>query len=392
MMRKCWLAWALPLVTSCAPPPGARSAPTRGTVAFTHVNLIPMSRDTVLEDVTVLIDGDHIAAIARTGDLPVPAGTRVIAGTGRWLMPGLADAHAHLVVTIGAKPGLRARWQDNNMRLLLLGLSRGVTTVVEMGGVGLGPDPDRVLPELRRDITAGRRLGPTLYLASAKANDSTMTREQGTRFADSARAAGYDLIKVYNALSREGYRGIMLRAQQLGIPVVGHVVRSVGLEGTLGSGQLAIVHAEEYAPTYLPFRVSDTLQVPERVLDTTAIPYLARITKRAGVWVTPTLVTSEAVVAQSEDLGPVLARSEVRRIPEDLYDALWAPSVNPYATRFRHPGACGTCVRGSTSSTGWCGHSTRRGCRSWPAATRLRPAWSPDTPCTTSCGTWSTPG
>jgi hypothetical protein len=336
-VRKCSLACVLPLVTSCAPPPSARPAPTRGTVAFTHVNLIPMTRDTVLEDVTVLVDGDRIAAIGRTADLPLPAGTRVVAGTGRWLMPGLADAHAHLVVTIGAKPDLRARWQDNNTRLLLLGLSRGVTTVVELGGVGLGPDPDRVLPELRRDIGAGRRLGPTLYLATAKANDSALTREQGMRLADSARAAGYDLIKVYNALSREGYRGLTLRAQQLGVPVVGHVVRSVGLEGTLGSGQRGIAHAEEYAPTYFPFRASDTLQVPERVLDTTAIPHLARITKRAGVWVTPTLVTSETVVAQSDNLDSVLARPEVRLIPKDLYDALWAPSVNPYATRFRHP-------------------------------------------------------
>jgi hypothetical protein len=181
-------------------------------------------------------------------------------------MPGLADAHAHLVVTIGAAPDVRARWQAVNERLLLVGLARGVTTAVELGGVGLGPDPDRVLPALRQEIAAGQRLGPTLYLATAKANDSALTRAQGMRVVDSARAGGYDLVKVYNALSREGYRGILLRAQQLGMPVVGHVVRAVGLEGTLGGGQRGIAHAEEYLPTYFPFRVTDTLQVPERVL------------------------------------------------------------------------------------------------------------------------------
>jgi hypothetical protein len=219
----------------------------------------------------------------------------------------------------------------------MLGLSQGVTTVVELGGVGLAPDPDRVLPELRREISTGERFGPTIYLATAKANDSTLTRHQGVLLVDSARAEGYDLIKVYNALSREGYRGIMLRAAELNIPVAGHVVRAIGLEGTLGSGQRGIVHLEEYLYTFFPFLVTDTLQVPERILDEAAIPYLARITRESGVFVTPTLVTFRTMLAQAENLDSVLARPEVQKVPGDLYDVLWAPGVNPYSPRFSHP-------------------------------------------------------
>jgi hypothetical protein len=111
----------------------------------------------------------------------------------------------------------------------------------------------------------------------------------------------------------------------------------MGIEGTLGRGQRGIAHLEEYPYTYFSFRVSDTLQVPERVLDAVAIPYLARITKEAGVWITPTLVTLETVLAQAENLDSVLARPEVRYIPKDLYDILWSPKVNPYASRFSHP-------------------------------------------------------
>ena len=334
-MRQC-CSLLLPALLACAGAPPRMTA-VRADVAFTNVHVVPMTRDTIFRSMTVLVDGERIAAIGRTGELAIPAGTRVIDGGGRWLVPGLADAHAHLVVTIGAKPEQRARWQDINHELLLLGLSRGVTTVVELGGVGLGPDPDRILPLLRDDIAAGRRLGPTLYLATAKATDTAMTREQGMRVADSARAGGYDLIKVYNALSREGYRGIMARAQQLGIPVTGHIVRALGVEGTLGSGQRGIAHAEEFVYTWFTYRVSDTLLVPERVLDRATIPYLAGITKKAGVWVTPTLVTSETVIAQVENLDSVLARPEVTHIPKELYDILWARAVNPYATRFSHP-------------------------------------------------------
>jgi imidazolonepropionase-like amidohydrolase len=314
-----------------------RPAPSTATVVFTHVNLVPMTRDTVLEDMTVFIDGDRIVRIDRASEALIPSGALVIDGRGRYLMPGLADAHAHLVVTIGASPEVRTQWQNINEQLLVLGLSQGITTVIEMGGVGLAPDPDRVLPELRREIATGKRLGPTIYLATAKANDSTLTREQGMLLVDSARAAGYDLIKVYNALSREGYRGIMIRAAELNIPVAGHVVRSIGLEGALGSGQRGIVHLEEYPYTFFPFRVTDTLQVPERILDQSAIPYLARITRESGVFITPTLVTFRTLLAQAENLDSVLARPEVRNIPSELYDVLWVPGLNPYAPRFSHP-------------------------------------------------------
>jgi imidazolonepropionase-like amidohydrolase len=320
---------------SHAPPP--HPAPAPATVVFTHVSLVPMTRDTLLEDMTVTVDGDRIVGIEHASHASIPPGALVIDGRGRYLMPGLADAHAHLVVTIGASAEVRTQWQNANERLLVLGLSQGITTVMELGGVGLAPDPDRVLPDLRREISTGQRLGPTLYLASAKANDSTLTREQGMLLVDSARAVGYDLIKVYNALSREGYRGIMLRAAELNVPVTGHVVRSIGLEGTLGSGQRGIAHLEEYLYTFFPFRVTDTLQVPERILDEAAIPYLARVTRESGVFVTPTLVTFGTMLAQAENLDSVLARPEVRNIPSDLYDVLWAPGVNPYAPRFSHP-------------------------------------------------------
>jgi hypothetical protein len=58
----------------------------------------------------------------------------------------------------GAQPEFGARW--------------------DMGGVGHGPDPARILPELRSDIAMGRLLGPTVDPASAKANDPTLTRGQ----------------------------------------------------------------------------------------------------------------------------------------------------------------------------------------------------------------------
>src|SRR6202000_788346 len=62
--------------------------------AFVHVNVIPMDRERVLRDQTVLIKGGTIQGMG--SNLPVPAGTRAIDGHGTaFLSPGLADMHTH---------------------------------------------------------------------------------------------------------------------------------------------------------------------------------------------------------------------------------------------------------------------------------------------------------
>jgi len=66
------------------------------TTAFVGVNVIPMTGDDLLEDQTVLIRGDRIAAIHSRGDAPPPVGARIIDAAGKFLIPGMADMHIHL--------------------------------------------------------------------------------------------------------------------------------------------------------------------------------------------------------------------------------------------------------------------------------------------------------
>lgn len=326
MTRSILLISSLYLLSACATAPRPLPAPQGAgdAIAITHVSLIPMTADTVLHDMTVIVRGERIHAIGRAGRTAVPAGARVIDGRGRYLMPGLVDAHIHLSNRL-----------DIDTVVAAVLLAKGVTTAIELGGMGLPGDSGRL--QLRAAINAGQRPGPTLYIARAQANDSAMTREGGMRRVEEDHAAGYDLMKVYNRLSVEGYRGITLRAHQLGMPVVGHVVRPAGLEATLGSGQRGIVHMEEFLYQYFGFRSSDTLAAQDAKLDTAVIPYFARITARAGTYVTPTLVTYQAVIAHGEDLDRELARPEVRYIPTALYDGAWIRERNERSLIFAHP-------------------------------------------------------
>lgn len=324
MKRLC--AALLPLLAiACAPAPARAPSPEPGdAIAFTHVSVVPVTRDTVLRDLTVVVRGERIVAMGAADRTPVPRGARVVEGRGRYLIPGLVDAHVHL-----------SNRADIDTALTAVLLAKGVTGAVDLGGMGLPGDSARL--RLRDAILAGRRAGPTLYLARAQVNDSTLTRAGGARRVEEDHAAGYDLMKVYNKLSTEGYRGVVLRAHQLGMPVVGHVVRSAGLEGTLGSGQRGIVHLEEYLYQYFGFRSSDTLEVQGEKLDTAAIPYLVRITADAGTYVTPTLTTYEGFIAHAEDLDGELARPEVRYIPAALYNGNWIPGKNRRASQFSDP-------------------------------------------------------
>jgi cytosine/adenosine deaminase-related metal-dependent hydrolase len=79
------------------------------TIAFTNVNLIPMTSETVIENQTVLVSGSDIIDIGPADELEIPRGAQVIDGKGAYLMPGLADMHAHTRISTGqwAQP-----WED----------------------------------------------------------------------------------------------------------------------------------------------------------------------------------------------------------------------------------------------------------------------------------------
>ncbi len=68
-----------------------------GRVALTGARIVTMagSDGGIIENGTVLIDGDRIAAIGPAGSVSVPSGTRTVDVSGKTIIPGLVDAHAH---------------------------------------------------------------------------------------------------------------------------------------------------------------------------------------------------------------------------------------------------------------------------------------------------------
>jgi len=142
--------------------------PAAETVALTHAALIDGTGSAVQADSTVLIRNGRIAAVYPSASQPVPAGARVEDLTGKWIIPGLIDAHVH----IATGSGDLARYKDLLTKLLL----NGVTGVREMAGDA------RVLAYLAREARLDAPGWPDIYYSALMAGP--------TFFAEDARVPG----------------------------------------------------------------------------------------------------------------------------------------------------------------------------------------------------------
>ena len=267
-MQKLVLAAAAAALTMILPAAALANEPP---VLFEHVSVVPMDRDHILPDRSVLVADGRIAAIG--GRIAAPQGARIIDGHGLYLMPGLADMHVHSA-------------NSRDMRVLL---ANGITTVLNMGGAS-SDFVDQVVPA----INAGRRPGPHIYLALRV--DGTpdygqlvvASPEQARAVVGLAGTNGYDFIKVYNNLAPEVFEALVEEGRREGIPVVGHGVTHVGIERQLAAGQLMVAHLEEYLYTvFFP----PNADVGTRAPDDAQIAAAVAFTRRSGAFVTADLGT-----------------------------------------------------------------------------------------------------
>lgn len=319
------LALALLGYAACASTPCPQPAAEQADLAFTRVNVIDVESGRVLPSHTVLIAGNRIRAVGPSAKVRVPAGARVVDGSGKYLIPGLWDMHGHSL-------------HPANLPLFV---ANGVTGVRVMRGV-----PRQL--QWRTEIQRGERLGPLLYLSGPvidRARPSGATApsemEEGTvrvrtpeETAAQVRAqkdAGYDFIKIRNSLSPLLYAALLAEARNQAMPVAGHVPPTVALTEALGARQATIEHLTGYLQALVP---ADAPQQPgadyrSRVLawrfaDSTRMVPLAQATFAAGVWNTPTLAARIHDVPQAE-FERYLARPEAAYLSpaiRELYRSL----------------------------------------------------------------------
>ncbi|MGQ0542168.1 MAG: amidohydrolase family protein [Blastocatellia bacterium] len=275
---------------------GTVAAPlfTSDAVAFVGVNVIPMDRERILQNQTVIIRNGLIAEIGDAKKIKVPKDVTRVDGTGKYLIPGLVDMHTHLLSDGDEYPDSIA---PDELRVMV---ANGVTTVRFMIGT-----PELLL--LRTRSAKGEITAPTIFVASPHLTG----RDQGNNFVvgtpDEAReavrtskAAGYDFIKITTYVKAEVYEAAIDEAAKQNIQVIGHADREYVTAVRAWKAKQQIEHLDGYMEQLLrddaPMKgsVSDLYMSDPKnwesidYIDESKIPIVAKKTVESNPFVNPT--------------------------------------------------------------------------------------------------------
>ena len=198
--------------------------------------------DGLQENMTLIIHEDKILRIAKTVDLALSPENNIIDGTGKFLIPGLWDAHVHFAYIEELAP---------SMFDLFLGY--GITSVRDTGGridfikkwqVAAQDKPT----EAPRVMIAGPLIDgmPNVYDGSTPAvpplSVGTGSVAEAIDLVDRLDSIGVDLIKAYEMLSPEQFSAITERAKAKGLKVTGHVPLSMDVVAASNAGLNSMEH------------------------------------------------------------------------------------------------------------------------------------------------------
>jgi len=294
----------------------------QGSWAFVDVTVIPMDREGLLPGQTVVVTDGVITGVGPSGSVDIPAEATRIDGSGRYLMPGLAEMHAHV-------PPQPNPPQDVLDDILFLYVANGVTTIRGMLG-----QPYQL--ELADRLERNELLGPTLYVGAPSINGtSAPDPETAERLVRRHAAAGYDLQKIHPGVSLETWDRMVEVAREVGLRFGGHVPEEVGLVHALETGMSTVDHLDGYVEAVASGEVMAKVAMGEdirldelvRGADEGKIRDIVQRSLDADVYVVPTMYLWENLFATA-DPGPFLELPEMRYVSVAQRDA-WRRQAAP---------------------------------------------------------------
>jgi imidazolonepropionase-like amidohydrolase len=201
--------YALPGLAAIAAAPAVA-----GSIAITNVRIIDGNGGAPIENGTIIVENQRIAAVGKSSDVQIPPSAKRIDGEGGSAMPGLADMHVHL---LGGTDGVGLDILGYHKYLNAL-LYAGVTTVMDTGNV------EPFVMQLRAETRTGRVLGPRIYCVGPILDGADpvwpalsiaiSSKDQVPRIVESLAAEKVDFIKLYVGLSDQLVRTISAEARK----------------------------------------------------------------------------------------------------------------------------------------------------------------------------------
>lgn len=222
-----------------------------------NVAVIPMDKEGIIRDCCVAVKDGIIQSIGR--DIPMEEGAKVVDCQGGYLIPGLCDMHVHLEALLNNGDyfgGVYIRQSRSGVdwnQYIKMYLAMGITQVRNMSGT-------TEILRMRDDVEKGKMEGPHIYCLSPiidgksplwPTSIETISEEEAVRAVRTAKAEGYDGIKIYNNLTTSQFDAILAAADEEGMTVSGHVPIKVGIEHCLESQFRGYEHVKAIPKEYV---------------------------------------------------------------------------------------------------------------------------------------------
>ena len=191
-----------------------KSSLPEGIIALTNARIITMKGDQVIENGTIVINQNKIAAIGTANQVKIPDEAKVISVENQTIMPGIVDVHGHLPISPdGISPQADWAYYTN--------LAYGVTTVHDPSS-----NTEMVFSQSEM-LKAGTLIGPrvystgtTLYGADGDSKAVINSLEDARSHLRRLKAVGAFSVKSYNQPRREQRQQIIQAARELKMEVM----------------------------------------------------------------------------------------------------------------------------------------------------------------------------
>jgi imidazolonepropionase-like amidohydrolase len=221
-----------------------------GIVVLKGATVIDGTDDPPRPNTTIIIDGSRIAALSSNatanGVIRSAAAKNTLDLTGKYIMPGLFDMHAHVANVLKNSYN-----QSESEYMLSMLLAYGVTTIRNTGG------PTEQSVELKKNVSEGKIIGPQIYTAGQLLNTKeipvpfvekqVVTEQDVTREVLDQIEAGVDYIKLYVGLTPELVKAAIHEAHSNEKKVIGHLYLTSWTDAAnlgVGDNKTAVNHVD----------------------------------------------------------------------------------------------------------------------------------------------------
>jgi imidazolonepropionase-like amidohydrolase len=324
---------ALRLIVACLVAATAACDRFHGSdvVVIQGVTLIDGSGGPPVADAVIVVRAGHIESVARVNEIDLPRGATVLDLTGKTVIPGLIDAHAHV-----------SEWAGPRF------LAWGVTTVRDLS------DDSAVAYDLKRRFNDGTLPGPRVFTSGGMIDErppaypgaeAIGTPDEGRRAVDRRAVSSADWLKVYTGVTPDQLAAILDEAASFRLPTAAHLGVTDALTAAR-AGVASIEHLTGVAQAAagdvgaLPRAAGDAAsrrRAEARIwagLDSARIAAVAAALAETRASIVPTLIATEALVRVADSafigrraMGDVpAAAAEVRDAAAFRTRIGWAPA------------------------------------------------------------------